>query len=85
MSEIQKVSVREFRNHISQYMEGSSPFAVTKHGQTVGYYIPAKPQPSETDRLSLQKAASALDAMLAENGVTEEELMQDFRELRKNH
>lgn len=83
MADLLKISVREFRNHISQYMEQTSPIAVTKHGQTVGYYLPAKPKPSETDRLALETAGKALDEMLAEHGICEEELVDDFNRLRK--
>ncbi len=85
MADIEKINVREFRNNMSKYMEKSTPFAVTRHGQTVGYYIPAHPTPSETERLSLKKAGESVDKMLAEHGVTEDELVQEFRELRKGH
>ena len=83
MAELEKVNVREFRNSMSKYMEKTTPFAVTRHGQTVGYYIPARPTPSEAERLSLQKASLALDAMLTQQGITEDELVQEFRDLRE--
>ncbi len=82
MTELEKVNVREFRNNISKYLEKTTPFAVTRHGQTVGYYIPARPTPGEAERLSLQKAAAAMDAMLNQQGITEDELIQEFRQIR---
>jgi antitoxin (DNA-binding transcriptional repressor) of toxin-antitoxin stability system len=83
MADLEKVNVREFRNNMSKYMGKTTPFAVTRHGQTVGYYIPARSTPSEAERLSLQKASEALDAMLTQQGITEDELVQEFRDLRE--
>ncbi len=85
MAELEKVNVREFRNNMGKYMAKTTPFAVTRHGQTVGYYIPARPTPDETQRLALKKAGESIDQMLAEQGVTEDELVQAFRELREGH
>lgn len=81
MAELQKVNVHEFRNNIGKYLARTTPFAVTRHGQIVGYYIPAHPTPGEADRLALQKAASAFDRMLEEQGVSEEELFLEFRKM----
>jgi hypothetical protein len=66
-------------------MGKTTPFAVTRHGQTVGYYIPARSTPGEAERLSLQKAGEAVDQMLAEHGITEDELFESFREMREGH
>lgn len=85
MADLEKVNVREFRNNMSKYLAKTTPFAVTRHGQTVGYYIPARPTPNEEQRLALKKAGEALDKMLAEHGVTEDELVQEFREMREGH
>ena len=83
MAELEKVNVREFRNKMSKYLGKTTPFAVTRQGQTIGYYIPARPTPSEAERLSLQKASEALDAMLTQQGITEDELVQEWRNLRE--
>ncbi len=37
-----KVGIREFRADLAEYIASSTPVAVTRHGQTVGYFIPAK-------------------------------------------
>ncbi len=83
MNNLERVNMREFRNNMSKYMDQKIPFAVTRHGQTVGYYIPARPTPTESERLSLQKAAEALDIMLSQDGITEDELVEEFRQLRE--
>jgi hypothetical protein len=83
MANLEKINIREFRNNMSKYMEKTTPFAVTRHGQTIGYYIPARPTPSEADLLSLQKASETLDSLLNQQGITEDQLVQEFRQLRE--
>ena len=37
-----KVGMREFRDKLATYLlESESPVAITRHGDTVGYFIPA--------------------------------------------
>lgn len=76
-----KVGMREFREHMQQYMHNSAPVAITRHGQTVGFYIPAnRPQQSDIDHL--KRAAEQLDNLLSRHSVTEDDLLADFRALR---
>jgi PHD/YefM family antitoxin component YafN of YafNO toxin-antitoxin module len=78
-----RVGIREFRENLATYLlESSSPVAITRHGDTIGYYIPARRTRSEGDRLALKDAAGRLAAMLADRGVSEDELLQDFKRLR---
>jgi PHD/YefM family antitoxin component YafN of YafNO toxin-antitoxin module len=81
-----RVGIREFRENLATYLlESSSPVAITRHGDTIGYYIPARRTRSEGDRMALKEAAGRLAAMLAERGISEEELLQDFKRLRLKH
>lgn len=59
-----------------------SPIAITRHGETIGYYIPSKETVGQNDLIALKAAAAHLDALLADAGVDEEVLLQDFREAR---
>ena len=60
-----RVGIREFRENLATYLlESSSPVAITRHGDTIGYYIPARRTRSEGDRLALKEAAGRLAAML---------------------
>ncbi len=81
---LSKVSIREFRSHLAQYAGASSPIVVTRHGETVGYYIPARPNPDKAEIDALKEAASRLDALLAQAGVSEEDMLAEFRKLRGN-
>jgi len=77
-----KVGIREFRADLAEYIAASTPVAVTRHGQTVGYFIPAQAQ-SEGDIASLKKAGKMLDRLLAEQGVDVEEVVSEFKEIRR--
>lgn len=77
-----KVGIREFRTGLSEYIASSTPIAVTRHGQTVGYFIPARGH-NEAEIAALKQASDVLDALLAKHGVDEEELVAEFKEARK--
>ena len=81
----QKVGIREFREKLTTYLEASGPVAITRHGETVGYYIPVRASKSSAHLAALRTAASQLDALLAASGATEDELINDFKEARRRH
>jgi PHD/YefM family antitoxin component YafN of YafNO toxin-antitoxin module len=81
----QKVGIREFREKLSTYLlETEEAVAITRHGDTVGYYIPARRKRSDADRASLREAASLLQAALSAEGISEEEIIQDFKRWRRS-
>lgn len=80
--EATKVGIREFRADLATYIAASSPVAVTRHGQTVGYFIPVHGQ-AEADVAALQQAGQALDALLSERGLALEDLVADFKKARR--
>ena len=47
-----------------------SPVAITRHGDTVGYFIPARRKRSETERAALREAAAIWQAILASEGLS---------------
>ena len=78
-----KVGIREFRERLGSYIESTQPVAITKHGQTVGFYIPVRRAPELADREALREAGRRLEAWMAEHKVSEEELVEDFERSRK--
>ncbi|WP_242604258.1 type II toxin-antitoxin system Phd/YefM family antitoxin [Legionella beliardensis] len=80
-----KVGMREFRAHLQQYILTSSPVAITRHGETVGYYIPTKSHAEKSDLHDLKEAAAKLDKLLIEHGISENELFADFRKLKSKN
>jgi PHD/YefM family antitoxin component YafN of YafNO toxin-antitoxin module len=78
-----KVGIREFRERLAAYLlESDAPVAITRHGDTIGYFIPAHRKRPVTERAALKEAAAQLDALLAIKGITEDELVSDFKSRR---
>jgi len=78
-----KVGIREFREKLASYLlESDRPVAITRHGDTVGYYIPARRKRSEAERTALKEAAGRLQKMLEAQGISEDELAADFKRWR---
>jgi PHD/YefM family antitoxin component YafN of YafNO toxin-antitoxin module len=78
-----RVGIREFREKLASYLlESDKPLAITRHGDTVGYYLPARRKRSEVERSALKQAAARLREMLAAEGLTEDEMIADFKRWR---
>lgn len=78
-----RVGIREFRENLATYLlENQTPVAVTRHGDTVGYYFPARRRRSEAEIDSLRQAAGRMQQMLAAEGLTEDEILDDFKKRR---
>lgn len=77
-----KVGVREFRSHLPQYLVASSPVAITRHGETIGYYIPTKHNVEKSEVDELREAARQLEKLLLSKGLSEDDLLKEFRVLR---
>ena len=74
-----RVGIREFRENLATYLlESDMPVVVTRHGDTVGYYIPARKTRTDADREALREAAQQLQKMLRAEGLSEDEIVSDF-------
>lgn len=79
--EATKVGIREFRSDLAEFIAASTPVAVTRHGHTVGYFIPTQGQ-ADADMAALRKASKTLDQMLAAQAVDVEAVVADFKTAR---
>ncbi len=79
----QRVGIREFRENLSGFLESPKPVAITRHGETIGFYVPARQRPNEADLEALRRAGEQLNSLLARSGASEEELVSEFKSLRK--
>ena len=79
-----RVGIREFRDKLASYLlESDAPLAITRHGDTVGYYIPARRDRTDTEREALRQAASQMQQMMAAKDISEDEVLQDYKIWRK--
>ena len=80
--EATKVGIREFRSGLADYIASQTPVAVTRHGQTVGFFIPTLGQ-AQADRTALEKVSAELDRLLAARSVDIDEVAAEFKAARK--
>ena len=76
-------AVRDFRKDLAGYIDQSEPVTVTRHGQTVGLFIPVRRDPA-AEVAAYAEAARKASALLAELGVTEDEAVAEFDALRRS-
>ena len=79
--ETEKIGMREFRKNLAGYLESGKPLAITRHGETLGYYIPAQKRSRKAEVEAMRAAAKDLDAMIATWGASEDELMDEYKEI----
>jgi PHD/YefM family antitoxin component YafN of YafNO toxin-antitoxin module len=80
----QTVGIREFRDNLANYLlESDKPLAITRHGDTIGYYLPVRRKRTEAQRAALDAAHAHVQRLMAEAGVTEDDIVEEFKRLRK--
>jgi PHD/YefM family antitoxin component YafN of YafNO toxin-antitoxin module len=80
----QSIGIREFRDNLATYLlESKGPLAITRHGDTIGYYLPTRRKRTEAEKAALDAIHAQLQQNMAEVGVTEDEIIEDFKRFRK--
>lgn len=77
-----KVGIREFRADLADYIASNTPVAITRHGQTVGYFIPAQGQ-VEANIAALKQASKTLDKLIQKHEIDVEQVVAEFKAVRK--
>jgi antitoxin (DNA-binding transcriptional repressor) of toxin-antitoxin stability system len=78
-----KIGIREFREKLAGYLESGTPLAIMRHGETLGYYIPAQKRSRKADLEAMRAAAKDLDKMIASWGAGEDDLMEEYKGIRQ--
>jgi antitoxin (DNA-binding transcriptional repressor) of toxin-antitoxin stability system len=78
-----KVGIREFRENLSTYLESKTPVAITRHGATIGIYVPTKPKPDQAELEALRIAGEKMRELVVAAGTSEDELVADFKNTRR--
>ena len=79
----QRIGVRELREKLSLFFESSETLEVTRHGQTIGFFIPVSRRPGQAQREALLEAGKRMDDELIRLGLKEDELMEEFKQWRQ--
>lgn len=81
--ETQRIGIREFRDKLATYLlESQAPLAITRHGDTVGYYIPTRRKRTDAEKAAFHDAAASWQQILDAAGVSEDEVIEDFKQWR---
>lgn len=81
--DIEKIGVREFRSELPKYIYGETPVEVVRHGHTVGFYFPVKQESKSADIAVLQAIAKQFEYLLSQKGVSEDDIIVEFRQMRE--
>ncbi len=81
--ETEKIGMREFRENLAGYLEAGKPLAITRHGETLGFYIPAQKKSRKAEMDAMRAAAKELDAMIAAWSASEDDLMEEYKDIRR--
>ncbi len=76
-----EIGVREFRENLARILESDQPVAITRHGETIGIYVPTHRRPTEADVAALKAAVQKVHEAMGAVGVTEDDLMADLEEM----
>ena len=80
----QSVGIREFRDKLATYLlTADKPLAITRHGDTIGFYLPRKRKITEAEWKALDEAHARLRAEMDASGVTEDDIVKEFERLRR--
>ena len=75
---MKRVGVREFRDHATKYLAGDEVLAIERHGEPIGFYVPPGTGRRRDRAESMKRLERAIERVLAETGLTEEELARFF-------
>ena len=78
-----RVGIRELRARLASHLESATPIEVTRHGRTIGLYVPLPQDTGMDERETLLEAGRRMQAELERLGLDEEVLQADFRSWRQ--
>ena len=79
-----KIGIREFRERLADYLESNQPLAITRHGETLGFYIPAQKRNRTAEIEAMRAAAKDLDQLIASWGASESILMDEYKQIQRS-
>ena len=78
-----RVGIRELRARLASHLESATPIEVTRHGRTIGLYVPLPQNSGMSERERLLEAGRRMQAELERIGLDEETLQSDFQSWRQ--
>jgi hypothetical protein len=75
---MKRVDIQELREHALRYLTGDEALTIELDGQPLGYYIPSKAGRRRGSMESIRRLEQTVQRVMAETGLTEEELSRLF-------
>jgi hypothetical protein len=72
------VNSHDFEAHPKRYLSSDEPLTVERNGHSIGYYIPSRAGQRASLLESLDRLEKAVERVLAETGLAEDELADLF-------
>ena len=74
---MRRVGVREFKNQATSMMSAGETLVIERHGTPIGFFVPLTARDRKAGRAALGRLGRAVEHVLEETGVTEEELVRE--------
>ena len=82
-SSIPTISTQEFRAELARFLDSSETLAITRHGEVVGYYVPARdPSKLREEYVRFRSSAERLKVLLEGVGLDEDTFLEEFKAAR---
>ena len=78
-----RVGIRELRARLASHLESATPIEVTRHGRTIGLYVPLPQDSDLSEREKLLEAGRRMQLELERIGLDEEAIQADFQTWRQ--
>jgi antitoxin (DNA-binding transcriptional repressor) of toxin-antitoxin stability system len=80
---MRQVGIREFKNQATAMISSGETLVIERHGKPVGFFVPIAAKDRRTGRAALGRLGQILETVLAETGLSEEELVIELTEARR--
>lgn len=77
------VGVREFKDQATSMMNAGETLVIERHGKPIGFFVPVEAKDRRRGRAALGRLGEAVDAVLAETGIDEEQMVRELTEKRR--
>lgn len=72
------VGVREFKDQATSLMSAGETLVIERHGKPIGFFVPVDAKDRKRGRAALGRLGRAIDTVLADTGLVEEQLVEEL-------
>lgn len=75
---MRRVGVREFKNQATTMMSSGETLVIERHGTPIGFFVPVTAKDRAEGRSAMGRLGQALDALMEQAGLSEDELVAEI-------